>query len=127
MEAASDEVEDDGDAVENKLFKDEPFPCVCCKIWERDFVSGWAPSMPHKHSRKPTKARRTLLGNARKERNIPLAERRFVFRHYENSSQYIKQYRENHCSAFLETGDQWKPMLGVDVPDPYSPKTSSAR
>ena len=125
MEALSEEVDDDSDVAENRLLKTEGSGCVCSKGWEKGFICGWAPSFERKISRKPTK--HASLSNTRKDGKLPRAECGFVFRHYEKTSRYIEQYRENHSSAFLERGEEWRPVLGVDVPDPYLPKVGSSR
>lgn len=125
MEALSEEVDDDSDVAENRLLKTEGSSCVCSKGWEKEFICGWAPSFERKISRKPTK--HASLSNTRKDGKLPRAECGFVFRHYEKTSRYIEQYRENHSSAFLERREEWRPVLGVDVPDPYLPKVGSSR
>ncbi|KAL9981695.1 hypothetical protein ACROYT_G010436 [Oculina patagonica] len=124
MEALGEDLDEDSDVAENRLLNTEDSCCVCSKVWEKDFICGWAPSFERKVSRKPTK-HAASLGNTRKDGKIALAECGFVFRHYEKSSRYIEQYRENHSSTFLQSEDEWRPVLGVDVPDPYLPKIGS--
>ena len=125
MEALSEDLEDDIDIAEYRLLKTEASFCVCSKAWEKDFICGWAPSVERKVSRKPTK--HASLSNPRKDEKIAVANCGFVFRHYEKASRYIEQYRENHCSTFSEREDEWRPVLGVDVPDPYLPKIGASR
>lgn len=89
-------------------------------------MCGWAPSPGKRVSRsKPTKTLASF-SNARKEGKFSLVECGFVFRHYEKSSRYIEQYRENHSTASLEKEAEWRPVLGVDVPDPYLPKIAGS-
>ena len=126
MEALGEDLDEDSDIAENRLLKCEDSCCVCSKAWEKDFICGWAPSFERKVSRKPAK-HGASLSNARKDGKIALAECGFVFRHYEKSSRYIEQYRENHSSTFLEREDEWRPVLGVHVPDPYLPKIGTSR
>ena len=125
MEVLGEDLDDESDLAKNCLQKTEDSCCVCSKVWEKDFICGWAPSPERKVSRKPTK--HASLSNPRKDGKIALVNCGFVFRHYDNSNRYIEQYRENHCSAFLERGDEWRPVLGVDVPDPYLPKIGASR
>ena len=125
MEVLSEEVDDDSDVAENHLLKTEPSGCVCNKGWENEFLCGWAPSFERKISRKPTK--HASLSNTHKDGKLPRTDCGFVFRHYEKTSRYIEQYRENHSSAFLVREEEWRPVLGVDVPDPYLPKVGSSR
>lgn len=125
MEVLGEDLDDESDLAKNCLQKTEDSCCVCSKVWEKDFICGWAPSPERKVSRKPTK--HASLSNPRKDGKISLVNCGFVFRHYDNSNRYIEQYRENHCSAFLEREDEWRPVLGVDVPDPYLPKIGASR
>ena len=125
MEALCEDLDDDSNIAENCLLKTEDSCCVCSKVWEKDFICGWAPSLERKVSRKP--AKHASLSNPKKDGKIALADCGFVFRHYEKSNRYIEQYRENHCSTFLEREDEWRPVLGVDVPDPYLPKIRASR
>ena len=127
MEALAEGLDDDSDSAENRLLKSGDSPCVCSKTWEKDLVCGWTPSLAKKISRsKPTKTHASF-SNVRKERKCSMAECGFVFRHYERTGRYIEQYRENHSSAFLETEAEWRPVMGVDVPDPYLPRIASSR
>lgn len=127
MEALAEGLDDDSDSAENRLLKSGDSPCVCSKTWEKDLICGWTPSLAKKISRsKPTKTHASF-SNVRKERKCSITECGFVFRHYERTGRYIEQYRENHSSAFLETEAEWRPVMGVDVPDPYLPKIASSR
>lgn len=127
MEALGEDPDDDSDSIENRLLQYQDSFCVCSKAWEKDFICGWAPSLEKRISRsKPVKTHASF-GNARKERKVSLIECGFVFRHYEKSSRYIEQYRENHSSVLFEKEAEWRPVLGVDIPDPYLPKISSSR
>lgn len=127
MEGLGEDPDDDSDSAENRLLKCEDCSCVCSKSWEKDFMCGWAPSPGKRVSRsKPTKTLASF-SNARKEGKFSLVECGFVFRHYEKSSRYIEQYRENHSTASLEKEAEWRPVLGVDVPDPYLPKIAGSR
>ena len=51
----------------------------------------------------------------------------FVFRHYEDSHRYIEQYRENHSVSKVDSDVELRPVLGVNVPDPYLPKICNSR
>lgn len=127
MEALGEDPDDDSDSVENRLLRYQDSFCVCSKAWEKDFICGWAPSLEKRISRsKPVKTHASF-GNARKERKVSLIECGFVFRHYEKSSRYIEQYRENHSSVLFEKEAEWRPVLGVDILDPYLPKISNSR
>jgi len=125
------EEQDDTDSAGTRLLGSggENCLCVCRKSWEKDLLCGWTPSIEKPVSRpKPVK---TLLSfsNARKpDGKVGITEYGFVFRHYEKTDRYIKQYRENHSSACVEKEAEWIPVLGVDVPDPYLlPKLTSSR
>lgn len=126
MEAVGEELDDDSDSEENRLLKSQDSSCVCSKAWEKDFMCGWAPSPEKRVSRSKPKTLASF-SNAKKEGKCSLAECGFVFRHYEKSSRYIEQYRENHSSGYLVKEAEWRPVLGVDVPDPYLPKIANSR
>ena len=127
MEILGEDPDDDSDSAENRLLRTDDCCCVCSKTWEKDMVCGWAPSLEKRVSRsKPTKTYASF-SNGKKEGKFSLTECGFVFRHYEKSNRYIEQYRQNHSSACLEKEAEWRPVLGVDVPDPYLPKISSSR
>ncbi|KAK3727831.1 hypothetical protein QZH41_008251 [Actinostola sp. cb2023] len=117
--------------LKQRLLNDDTLPCVCCRLWEKCTIEGWQPKEEQTSSKKRLDTTKGgYHGSLRRERTIITASRGdFLFRHYESLDRYIQQYRENHSSTCMErdmNADMPRPVLGVDVPDPYLPKIASS-
>lgn len=117
--------------LKTHLLSAQPSPCVCCRLVVKGALEGW---QPKEDEQKSTKKRvdTSRGGNQallRREKTFITAARGdFLFRHYESLDRYIRQYRENHASTCMERDVRdYRPVLGVDVPDPYLPKIASSR
>lgn len=108
-------------------------PCVCASDLGEDSLCGWKQREERKERRKRIELSRAERQNSlsRKNREKPSEPPSpcdgFVFRHYEESHRYIEQYRENHSLSRVDSDVELRPVLGVDVPDPYLPKICHTR
>ena len=124
--------EEDKDSRLKFFLSEENSPCVCARSWGESSLCGWT----QREERKERK--RGELNRA--ERSQPLSRKGrekpsyhaslcegFVFRHYEDPRLYMEQYRENHSLSRVDSDVELRPVLGVNVPDPYLPKICSSR
>jgi hypothetical protein len=120
MEATRDSADDVEKILKLRLLAEETSDCVCSRVWEKGLILGWRPSVEQKEHKKRCEA-------GRGSKTVLAATGDFLFRHYESTDRYMAQYRENHSTSCMEREMSLKPVLGVDVPDPYLPKITSSR
>ena len=127
---------EDGDKKWNILFSlyELGLPCVCASSCSEESFCGWTQrKILKKEKRKRFERSRTeqqnLLSRKNHEKKLerPSLCDGFVFRHYEDSRRYIEHYRENHSISRVDSDIELRPVLGVNVPDPYLPKISNSR
>ncbi|XP_006821902.1 uncharacterized protein LOC102802637 [Saccoglossus kowalevskii] len=96
-------------------------PCVCTYQENWAHMSGWKPnftcddSSKYKRNKKRPKFPYRLAYSTYREP-------KYVFRHYEDTSKYMEQYRYHHTRGDVCKAQEEPLVLGYNVPDPYKPK-----
>lgn len=129
MDSLEDDLDGEDDRVESQLFDLESPSCICCRNGVKSDICSWEHSSEKKsvQRKRGDPANRTQPLLRKVERKAVSLSDGFVFRHYKDTGRYIEQYRENHSSTCAETQVEVKPVLGIDLPDPYLPKIGTTR
>ena len=139
--SSESESEDDSEYVCRGVFKritsaqlkalDQSDPCVCSSVWGRknpEHMSPWGTEQSHdKTFKKETKKPNVRKRYRSKSQEKQTSESKYVFRHYEDSHEYIRQYRKHHTVGNISGSSGQTPQLGRDTPDPYLNKLRNCR